>query len=107
LGAWLDGNGEGLFETRPWVRAQATQGKPDVRFTQKGGSLYAFVLDRPADTSFAIPSLVATEGTEVQILGQSKPAKWQQDGPDLRVSAGEPLPGSFAVGVKITPAPKA
>jgi alpha-L-fucosidase len=107
LGAWLDVNGEGLFETRPWVRAQATQGKPDVRFTQKGGSLYAFVLDRPADTSFAIPSLVATEGTEVQILGQSKPAKWQQDGPDLRVSAGEPLPGSFAVGVKITPAPKA
>jgi alpha-L-fucosidase len=106
LGAWLDVNGEGLFETRPWVRAQGAEGKPDVRFTQKGGSLYAFVLDRPTETSFVIPSVAASERTQVQVLGQAKPAKWQQDGQDLRVITKEPLPGSFAVGVRITPAPK-
>jgi alpha-L-fucosidase len=107
LGAWLDVNGDGLFNTRPWVRAQGPQGEPEVRFTQKAGSLYAFVLDRPAGNSFVIPDLVASEGTQVQLMGQAKHAKWRQDGEDLVLDAEEPLPGSFAVGVKITPAPKA
>jgi alpha-L-fucosidase len=105
LGTWLDVNGEGLFETRPWVRAQGPEGKPEVRFTQKAGSLFAFLLEPPTERSFTVSGIKPPEGAEVRVLGQAKPAKWRQDGPDLRLITDDPLPGVYAVGVRIHPAP--
>ena len=100
LGDWLAVNGEGIFDTKPWVRAAAG----DVRFTQKGNAVYAFSEKRPSD-SLILPGVIAAEGTQVRILGSDSNSEWQQRGQDLAVSIKAPLQGDFAVGVKITPEP--
>src|ERR1700722_5093512 len=42
LGAWLQQNGEAIYDTRPWKRATGKSAEGiDVRFTQKSGNLYA------------------------------------------------------------------
>jgi alpha-L-fucosidase len=48
FGAWLKANGEGIYGTRPWTRAEAkTDGGIEVRFTAKSGSLYIHLLGTP------------------------------------------------------------
>jgi alpha-L-fucosidase len=41
LGDWLAVNGEGIFETEPWVRASPDGSASGIRFTRKAGVLYA------------------------------------------------------------------
>jgi alpha-L-fucosidase len=108
LGAWLDVNGEALFDSRPWVRASASAPDgTDIRFTSKGGALYAIFVNPITGNTLRIPS-VRTEAPETtaQILGTSAPASISQNGNDLIVTSGGPLPRPYAVTVKLHPAPK-
>jgi alpha-L-fucosidase len=82
LGRWLQVNGEGIFGTRPWLRASAkTSTGTDIRFTCKGGNLYAFLLGEP--------------GT----------LRWSRKRENLVIAACR-LRGEYAWGFKITPAPQ-
>ena len=48
LGEWMAQNGEGIYGTRPWKRAEGeTADGMRVRFTQKEGVVYAFLLGQP------------------------------------------------------------
>ena len=108
VGAWLDVNGEALFGSRPWVRASASAPDgTDIRFTSKGGALYAIFVNPITGKTLRIPS-VRTEAPETtaQVLGTSAPASISQDGNDLIVTSGGPLPQPYAVTVKLNPAPK-
>ena len=106
LGKLLQSNGEGIFDTRPWVRAsaEATDGS-DVRFTRKGDAVYAFYLKRPAGNQLTIPAVYAREGSRISVLGSSAQASYQQQGTDLKVKLEGELPSAYALGLKITPAP--
>jgi alpha-L-fucosidase len=105
LGRWLGVNGEGLFGTRPWVRAAAKTGSgTDVRFTRKGDAVYAFILGGPRAGEVSIPSLKAHSNTTVSMLGQPGQVRWSQKGGDLVVSVR--AAGEYAWGLKITPAPE-
>ena len=104
LGDWLAVNGEGIFDSRPWVRpGSKTADGGDIRFTRKQDSVYAFFLDRPKSNDLVIPGVLSVDGMKAEILGQSAPAAWKQNGRDLIVTAQGTLPAQFAV--KITPAP--
>ncbi len=104
LGAWLAVNGEGIFDSRPWVRPGNKSGDGgDLRFTRKGDSVYAFFLDQPKSNELVIPGVLSVDGMKAQVLGQSAPAEWKQNGRDLVVTAQGTLPAQFAV--KLTPAP--
>lgn len=108
LGDWLAVNGEGIFDTRPWVRASGTAGSgAEVRFTRKGESLYAFFLDRPQGKSVTVPGIHAAEGTKVQVLGAPAPSAWKKSGKDLAIDISQAAPGAYALGLKFTPAPMA
>ncbi len=105
LGDWLATNGEGVFGTRPWVRASAGAA-PEVRFTRRGDSLYAFFLDPPKTAQVTIPGVAAAQGTRIRVLGASADCRWEQKGKDVALDLGQSPRGPYALGLRITPAPR-
>ncbi|MDZ8117841.1 alpha-L-fucosidase [Pontiella sp. NLcol2] len=75
MGAWLKLNGEAIYGSRPWKiygegptkisaghhseQENADNVSADIRFTQKGDTLYAISLGWPEDGAFNITSLAA------------------------------------------------
>ncbi|MBL4682246.1 MAG: alpha-L-fucosidase, partial [Pseudomonadales bacterium] len=93
LGRWLGVNGNGIFETRPWLIATTkTECGLDIRFTAKENLLYIFILGQPKtdlikfsldDTYRKIileqeAELLGGEATTVQVIGEqiSLTANW-------------------------------
>jgi alpha-L-fucosidase len=107
LGRWLDANGEAIFGTRPWIRAEGSTGEGvDVRFTHREEALYAILLDRPRRERVTIQSLRAGEGTTVHLLGQADVLESQQAGDDLGVVLPGDLPESPAYALRLAPPPQ-
>jgi len=108
LGQWLQVNGDAVFGTRPWVTAEGrTTDGIDVRFTQRGGNLYAVLLDAPRRHRIAIKGLRPAESSKVTLLGHEAPLSWEQQGETLVVA----LPGELALApayaLEIAPLPQA
>lgn len=97
LGAWLHQNGDAIYGSRPWIRAvgQTDQGI-GVRFTRKGENLYATLLGKPQSSAIVIRSVNAKPGSQIFLLGDSKPLKWSKQGNDLHVQLPAVLPGEYA-----------
>jgi alpha-L-fucosidase len=105
LGAWLAINGEGIFESRPWLRASAKANGTDVRFTSKENSLYVFFLQHPGG-ALTVPSVRVKDGSKVEILGSDGTPSLSQHGDNLSIEPRGALPESLAVTAKITPVPE-
>jgi alpha-L-fucosidase len=127
IGAWMDVNKECIFGTRPWKvfgegptaespakkAANFTEGKgkkftaADIRFTEKGGSVYAVVFGAPGK-ELTLQSL----GTDarllekpvgaVVLLGSAEKLVWSQNAAGLTITSPKVLPNDFAVVFKIT-----
>lgn len=105
LGAWLRQNGEAIYATKPWIRPSAkTTDGIGVRFTQKGGSVFAILLDQPKGREAAIEGLFLPAGAKVTLLGGGD-IPWKQDGHAARLILPASLPGSSAFAFRITPKP--
>lgn len=102
--AWLDVHGEAIFGSRPWKvfgegevkmqnsssfgdneKLQASLSEKDIRFTQKGGSVYAFVLGFPTAETISVRSLGRKSDQmngrkirSVRMLGTDRKVRWQQ-----------------------------
>jgi alpha-L-fucosidase len=107
LGAWLDVNGEAIFETRPWVRASGKTGDgSEVRFTRKGDILYAVLFGTPRETEVALEGVRVPEGATVELLGHSGALGWQQADNRLVVTLPGDVKASAAHSLKISPLPE-
>lgn len=108
LGDWLAINGEAIFDTRPWQRAEGTttDGVP-VRFTCTDEALFAVVLGTPAGTRVTIEGLSAAHSTRVRLLGQKQELAWEHARHSLAIILPERLPQSPACAFRISPAPGA
>lgn len=102
LGAWLDQNGEGIYATHPWKRAEGeTSDGLRVRFTQKDDFVYAFLLGEPKTNSITIRNLTLKPNATVTLLGAPGEIKWTQTASDLRLDLPSTLPGHYAYTLKL------
>lgn len=127
LAGWFPANGEAIYGTRPFK--VFGEGPPDVtktggfneskgrkytaediRFTTKGGKLYAIVLARPQDGAVKIKTLEAGSGAlpggvgKVELLGESGAVTFTAGADALEVRVGGSAPGELPLVLRITPA---
>ena len=123
LGAWLDINGEAIYESLPWhthgegnaklgighLQEKGTEPftAEDIRFTTKDGALYAICPDWSEDSakikSLGGASRVTGDMIEhIQMLGSEEPLSWSQDSEKLEISMPSQKPCKHAYTFKIT-----
>jgi alpha-L-fucosidase len=106
LGNWLRVNGEAIFGTRPWVRAEGrTRDGLPVRYTVKEDSAYAILLEKPKEGKVVIEAIMAEDKSRIQLLGSSQELRWSQTGKALSINLPDIVPTSEAYVLKITPKP--
>jgi alpha-L-fucosidase len=115
MAAWMDVNSECIYGTRPWgifgegPRRGRRQGfgTQDIRFTTKGGALYAVAMGWPADGRIVIRSLARPAGMAVnrlrsiKLLGYRGSLKWSQTAEGLVVMMPARKPCEHAFVLKI------
>jgi len=129
LATWIAPNGEGIYETRPFKvygegPSTATQPRSrfggardvrgytsgDIRFTSKGGTVYAFLMAWPQGGKVTIKSLAKgsenypKEIARVELLGGAGPLTFSRDAAGLTVNLPDTKPGDYAYALKILPA---
>ena len=124
LAKWNAIHGEAIFGSRPWLvygeGAVRTKGgsfkedfkysAKDIRFTTKGGTLYAIALGWPAPSGvegpakLVVKSLATGAGniSDVALLGSVDKPKWQQTDAGLVVTLPAQKISEYTVGLKIT-----
>ncbi len=102
LGRWLDRNGDAIFDTRPWTRAEGVSADGlAIRFTARDDTLFATLLGTPRQSDIRIENLEAPDAAGIRLLGQEAPLSWRQDGGDLVIQLPPDLPVAHAHSIAI------
>lgn len=124
MAKWMDVNGEGIFNTRPWKvygegptqvkagmfneNAMKNFTSEDIRFTSKGNTLYAFIMDYPKQKEVIIKSLAKKSELltgkkieSVKLLGVKKNVDWNQNDDGLKITLPEKSPVESVAALKI------
>jgi alpha-L-fucosidase len=120
MAAWMQVNGDAIYGTRPWkiygegptkleagaFKENADYTASDIRFTTKGGALYAITLGEPKG-QVRIASLGTQAGLEqrpvksVSLVGSKESLRWKQQNDALVIDLPASLPTAIASSFKI------
>jgi alpha-L-fucosidase len=118
---WMKINGDAIFGTRPWtifgegpkgskagpVRGDFKLAAQDMRFTSKGGDIYAITLGVPTgDVSISALAkgspLVTGEPSSIALLGSDEKVQWSRTEHGIVISLPATLPCKSALCFKIS-----
>ncbi len=120
MGDWMKINGEAIYGSRPWylfgegkvneihhraIRSPFTH--KDIRYTQKDGVVYAFVLDWPGAnkpvtfTNITLMNSRVAPVKSISMLGSEETIRWEQHPDGLKVYMPKQKPGDHAFAIKI------
>ena len=121
FGDFVKINGEGIYGTRPWKTfgegpleiRDGRQGEnhknfspQDIRFTQKDGVLYAFVLAPPSEDilimTLATGGLLERDMASIELMGSDEKIRWKRSSDGLSIQLPQKLPGKIVNGFRIT-----
>jgi alpha-L-fucosidase len=121
MGEWMRTNGEGIYGSHAWSQwgegsvvmpngplnqhqVNTPYTAKDIRFTQKQGNLYAWLMAWPQDGKVLVTALPESKGkvSQVQLLGGKGKLKFKQTAEGLEVELPKSAPGKFAWGLKIS-----
>ncbi len=121
MGDWMAVNQAGIYDSSAWdvwgegqvvmargnlgpAQAKTPYTAKDIRFTTKGGAVYAWLMAWPADGKAVIQSLGRGAGvvSGVSLLGSPAAVTWQQTTNGLEVCLPRNPPGQFAWGLQVT-----
>jgi len=104
MGKWLEINGEGIYGTRPWERAEGnTLDNLEIRFTHKNELLYIHLLNNPIGKTLKILALRIPQNSKIKLLGYDNQLKWEHDQEDLVIYIPENLIESPVYVFKVIP----
>lgn len=122
VGGWLRANGEGIYDTTPWIvwgegpnkavggafndTKTETWSAEDFRFTTKNGAIYAIEMAWPEGGEAVVRTLSAESGFKVgavTLLGAGA-LRFRQAADGLHVTIPPHAPGDFAYVYRIEPA---
>jgi alpha-L-fucosidase len=73
----------------------------DIRFTTKGGNLYAIALGWPESGKVTVRSLGGANAHSIRLLGIDEPLKWSRGAQGLVVQLPAQKPGEHAFALRI------
>jgi len=104
LGNWLHIHGEGIYGTHPYsIPSARLKNGEQVRFTQKGNSLYVFLLNQPREKSVFIPCGKIEKPAEVFLYGdkiETLASKAMDEG--IQITLPAKIEDDYAMMIKIT-----
>jgi alpha-L-fucosidase len=102
LGEWMRINGDAIYGTHPWKRAEGKTGNDTaVRFTRKGDTLYAIVLGDLAGGSVTLKDLPLAQGTKVFLVGGEKALEWSREVSAAKIILPAGTSAKYAYALKI------
>jgi alpha-L-fucosidase len=97
IGAWLEVNGEAIFGSRPWDRAEKNRARDkSLAFTRKGEDLYVLCKGWPNTDGIWITGLRNTDQGDVQLLGHPGAVVWEPAPDGLRIFPPEVNPSTLS-----------
>jgi len=103
LGKWLKVNGEGIFGTSTFDKAEGkSDTKARIRFTRKGKDVYCFLLDSISVNKITIKDISLNVKSIITITGNTTPLKWSQKNNEVTIEMPKKWQNEYATGFKIS-----